>query len=198
MAVERKWGQWSCQVVPTGMTVFQVPGNDIVITSVSLGPELRGDARSTLIIHHVNTQAESNGDNFKTQGAAVACLTPGKVESAVVNLVLTRGQQIALEVQGDNDVHLFGYYLSYYKPLPTSVGAVQAQSSTRVRSQPRLSHGSSASSASVRLLNIPFPSSQATSSKRKAEGDAFYTDDEEDTGHDVRESVKEGKRARRI
>ncbi|KAJ7430668.1 hypothetical protein B0H11DRAFT_1942712 [Mycena galericulata] len=75
MALERKFGQWSCQVVANEPILFKVP-NDLVLTNVSLGPELRGDGRTTLMIHHVNAQAQ--GDNEKTQQATVACLTPGK------------------------------------------------------------------------------------------------------------------------
>ncbi|KAJ7468340.1 hypothetical protein B0H11DRAFT_2239128 [Mycena galericulata] len=182
MALERKFGQWSCQVDPNAepIQVFQVPAYDIVVTNVSLGPELRGDAPSTLLIRHVNAQAQ--GDDEETQEAAM--------EFAAVHIVLNRGQQIALAVKGDNDVHLFGHYLAYHKPPSDLTGAVQARPSTGARPHSRLSQGSSVS-ASFRHDQPPphFQGSQLTSTKRRREENGDYVE-EEDAGDDIRESSR--------
>ncbi|KAJ7796966.1 hypothetical protein B0H14DRAFT_3494241 [Mycena olivaceomarginata] len=125
--MERHWGQWSCKVRVSEPTVFEVPANDIVITNVSLDYELLGDARSTLFIHHrIHAPAPDSDQN--TQAAAVACLTPGKVEFASVHLILNRREQIAFRVEGDNDIYLFGHYTSYNK-VPSS----HAESSSAVK-----------------------------------------------------------------
>ncbi|KAJ6567797.1 hypothetical protein B0H10DRAFT_2238512 [Mycena sp. CBHHK59/15] len=136
MALERKFGQWSCQVSPDEPVVFQVSGHDIVVTNVSLGPKLRGDARSTLLIHHVNAQRQ--GDEVQTQAAAVACLTPGKASNSRPSY---SPEQVALEVRGENDVHLFGHYVAYHKTLPASASS---PSTGAVRPQARQSRGTSA------------------------------------------------------
>lgn len=108
----------SCKVVPGNVTVFEVPGNDIVITNVSLGSKLYGDARSTLLIHHRIHDLQRSDDNYITTEAALACLTPGKasdyhpfcpllshrfakVEFAAIHLILNRGEKIGFEVEGD-------------------------------------------------------------------------------------------------
>ncbi|KAJ7468367.1 hypothetical protein B0H11DRAFT_1921233 [Mycena galericulata] len=183
MALERKFGQWSCQVDPNAkpIQVFQVPAYDIVVTNVSLGAELRGDGRSTLVIHHVNAQAQ-DGDE-KTQEVAVACLTPGKasvihcicfvkMEFAAVHIVLNRGQQIALAVKGDK------LFIS-------------------ARPHSRLSQGSSVS-AGFRHDQPPlhFQGSQLSSTKRRREENGDYVE-EEDAGDDIRESSRELKRQKR-
>ncbi|KAJ7430683.1 hypothetical protein B0H11DRAFT_1942727 [Mycena galericulata] len=140
MALERKFGQWSCQVDPNAepIQVFQVPAYDIVVTNVSLGAELRGDGRSTLVIHHVNAQAQ-DGDE-KTQEVAVACLTPGKAS----------GSRLPLRSKET----------TYHGPSPvaTSIEAVQGQPSIGVR-RSRPSHSSSAS-ASFRQPALPSQGSQ--------------------------------------
>ncbi|KAJ6567786.1 hypothetical protein B0H10DRAFT_2238503 [Mycena sp. CBHHK59/15] len=115
MAVERKIGQWSCQVSPDEPVVFQVSGHDIVVTNVSLGPELRGDARSTLVVHHINAQRQVDGE--LTQEAP-AFMSFRKIEFASVHLAFNLGQKVALEVRGDNEVHLFGHYVG--KPFTPS------------------------------------------------------------------------------
>ncbi|KAJ7430676.1 hypothetical protein B0H11DRAFT_1942721 [Mycena galericulata] len=181
MALERKFGQWSCQVDPNAepVQVFEVPAYDIVVTNVSLGPKLRGDGRSTLVIRHgVNAQAQ--GGDEKTQEVAVACLTPGKaiihcfvkMEFAAVHIVLNRGQQISLAVKGDK------LFIS-------------------ARPHSRLSQGSSVS-ASFRHDQPPphFQGSQLSSTKRRREENGDYVE-EEDAGDDIRESSRKPKRQKR-
>ncbi|KAJ7736349.1 hypothetical protein DFH07DRAFT_779695 [Mycena maculata] len=187
MALERKYGQWSCQIPASGEAVaFDVPPHDIVVTNVSLGHNLSGDGRSTLVLYHVN--AHSQGEEDTMQEVAIACLTPGtaiQVEFAPVHLILNRTELIALQVQGDNDIHMFGHYLAYHKPPPASnsVGGTQTGSSTGgfARPQSRMSHGGSASS---RQGQFTFQASQSSSSKRKiGQRDDEYADDE-DVGRD--------------
>ncbi|KAJ7015857.1 hypothetical protein C8F04DRAFT_1284541 [Mycena alexandri] len=155
--MERHWGQWSCKVSVSEMTVFEVPSNDIVITNVSLGAELRGDARSTLFIHH-RTQMPAPGTEKKSVFAAVACLTPGKVECAAIHIILNRREQIGLGVKGDNDIYLFGHYTSYNKVAPS-----YTESSSEVYS----GQGSSASAGPSRYPLDP----NQTSMKRKRGND---------------------------
>ncbi|KAJ7163158.1 hypothetical protein C8R46DRAFT_1221947 [Mycena filopes] len=116
--MERHHGQWSHRVIVGKYSAFEVPSNDIVITNISLGADLLGDEQSVLFVHHRILDAPPDGEK-KTQAAAVACLTPGKVEFASIHLVLNRREPIAFEATGDNDIYLFGHYTSYNK-LPSS------------------------------------------------------------------------------
>ncbi|KAJ7736384.1 hypothetical protein DFH07DRAFT_966902 [Mycena maculata] len=172
MALERKYGQWSCQIPASGEAVaFDVPPHDIVVTNVSLGYNLSGDGRSTLVLYHVNAHPQGEEDTMQ------------EVEFAPVHLILNRTEHIALQVQGDNDIYLFGHYLAYHKPPPASnsVGGTQTGSSTGgfARPQSRMSHGGSASS---RQGQFTIQASQSSSSKRKigqrddeyADGEAAY------------------------
>ncbi|KAJ7430682.1 hypothetical protein B0H11DRAFT_1942725 [Mycena galericulata] len=182
MALERKFGQWSCQVDPNAkpIQVFQVPAYDIVVTNVSLGAELRGDGRSTLVIHHVNAQAQ-DGDE-KTQEVAVACLTPGKASGCLSRYML---------------LLLIPDFKAYHKPPSDLTGAVQARTSTGARPHSRLSQGSSVS-AGFRHDQPPlhFQGSQLSSTKRRREENGDYVE-EEDAGDDIRESSRELKRQKR-
>ncbi|KAJ7621776.1 hypothetical protein DFH06DRAFT_1328439 [Mycena polygramma] len=187
MAVERKIGQWSCQVSAGDTPLFiQVSDHAIVVTNVSLAPDLRGDGRSSLVLHHVSTHPHAEDE--KTQEAAVACLTPGKIECASINLSLNVGQQVAFEVRGDNDIHLIGHYTSTRASASSaSLEPVSAQSASlnplalfsayisclQVHSQARLSQGK------TRPFVVPRPrrSPVATGSNHKIEDDE-YTDED--------------------
>ncbi|KAF9019590.1 hypothetical protein BDZ89DRAFT_1043843 [Hymenopellis radicata] len=146
-------GSRSCQVSPkVASPSFSVGPHNILITNVALAPELYGDGRSTILIHHANVIYEGEEQAPTTGFAALASLTPGSVESAAVNVVLNRREFIYFEVQGDNEIHLFGHYLSYHNP----------PSKDRVS---QLSHTASG----VTLFNTPQPQeplSSASTSKR--------------------------------
>ncbi|KAJ7634024.1 hypothetical protein B0H17DRAFT_1217359 [Mycena rosella] len=141
MSLERKIGQWSCKVSPNKPIVFQVSGHDIVVTNVSLGGELCGNARSSLVIYH------GNADEL-TQEATVACLTPGKA----IHLALNQGQRIALAVRGDNEIHLFGDYVAFITPvIMTYVVLIQSATIDGRISLAPMASGPNSSSATAKL-----------------------------------------------
>ncbi|KAJ7468344.1 hypothetical protein B0H11DRAFT_1921211 [Mycena galericulata] len=170
MALERKFGQWSCQVDPNAepVQVFEVPAYDIVVTNVSLGPKLRGDGRSTLVIRHgVNAQAQ--GGDEKTQEVAVACLTPGKASD--------------------------GIRCGSYRSEPRAADCPGGQR-RQARPHSRLSQGSSVSAGFHDQPPLHFQGSQLSSTKRRREENGDYVE-EEDAGDDIRESSREPKRQKR-
>ncbi|KAJ7441833.1 hypothetical protein B0H11DRAFT_2251899 [Mycena galericulata] len=102
------------------------------------------------------------------------------MEFAAVHIVLNRGQQIALAVKGDNDVHLFGHYLAYHKPPSDLTGAVQARPSTGARPHSRLSQGSSVSASFCHdQPPLHFQGSQLSSTKRRREENGDYVEEED-------------------
>ncbi|KAJ7163216.1 hypothetical protein C8R46DRAFT_1221998 [Mycena filopes] len=166
--MERHHGQWSHRVNVGKYSAFEVPSNDIVITNVSLGADLLGDERSVLFVHHRILDAPPDSEK-KTQAAAVACLTPGKVEFASIHLVLNRREPIAFEVTGDNDIYLFGHYTSYNKlPSSSSYTASSFEGNSQVYSTQGSSvsarpgqDGSASSQAGPSMLSHEAKASQA-------------------------------------
>ncbi|KAK7020305.1 hypothetical protein R3P38DRAFT_3197597 [Favolaschia claudopus] len=175
MAYEKKTGQWSRQVFPNKYDELHIGFRDIVITNVSLGPDLQGDARSVLLLNHVNTAETAQTAGEDAAGIteiAIASLTPGKLETVTVNIPLNLGENVCFRVLGDNAVHLFGHYTVYRKVTETRGNtSVSAPS----RGPPRISQGNSASAAGYRHpQNV-----QASSSRGFRSREEVYSDDDE-------------------
>ncbi|KAF9013030.1 hypothetical protein BDZ89DRAFT_1142613 [Hymenopellis radicata] len=179
MSVERTFGQWSRQVSPhTDPSTFTVGLHDIMITNVALPHELKGNGRSTVLIHHVNVLYDGETDGPRVGSAAIASLTPGITENAVVKIILNHGEFVSFEVQGENEINLFGHYISYHK-VKDRVSVLSRDSASEAlfqTAQPQ----EPLSSASTSKRGGRGGSTSTRSTKRKAVDDEADDDDVDD------------------
>ncbi|KAI4523552.1 hypothetical protein K525DRAFT_361235 [Schizophyllum commune Loenen D] len=125
-------GVWS-EVVKPGTPLVFAPAADLRICNVSLGETLADEnARTVLKITHMSpTVPEEDEDEdedddeeddvpMKECEVVLCALTPGKIEQAVVDLILQEEQSVAIEAIGKNEIHLVGNYIE--QPVPFNNG----------------------------------------------------------------------------
>ncbi|KAL0578761.1 peptidylprolyl isomerase fpr3 [Marasmius crinis-equi] len=114
---------WSHAIVPGKPESF-ILSADLRITNASLGDVLQDEnGRSTLKLtfEKLNTsdsddeeeeEKEKEDDESKGVSTSPVCsLTPGKIEQAVLDIVLFEETEYILEVVGNNTIHLIGNYI---------------------------------------------------------------------------------------
>ncbi|GAA5906833.1 hypothetical protein JCM8208_000052 [Rhodotorula glutinis] len=121
-------GLWSAVLQP-GQTFTQNTAVPIQITNISYGAEVKGSARSAVILKYpeFEQQDEDEDDsedddddedaNIKlpqliTKETVLAVLRPNATEQASVNVALVEDVEVVeLSVTGENPVHLIGHYI---------------------------------------------------------------------------------------
>ncbi|BGP40603.1 peptidylprolyl isomerase fpr3 [Rhodotorula kratochvilovae] len=126
MAAPLILGLWSVVLEP-GKTLSQNTSPAIQITNISYGAEVKGSARSAVIMKYpefeqVDSEDEDEEDedddgeiklpNLITKETVLAVLKPNGTEQASVNVALVEDVEVVeLSVTGENPVHLIGHYI---------------------------------------------------------------------------------------
>ncbi|GAA6052212.1 hypothetical protein JCM3770_000799 [Rhodotorula araucariae] len=126
MAAPLILGLWSVVLEP-GKTLSQNTSPAIQITNISYGAEVKGNARSAVIMKYpefeqVDSEDEDDEDeeddgeiklpNLITKETVLAVLKPNGTEQASVNVALVEDVEVVeLSVTGENPVHLIGHYI---------------------------------------------------------------------------------------
>jgi len=110
---------WSIAVKP-GKKESIVAQSDLRITNVALGDELADASGRTSVKFTYNTPIKMDPDDdeiVEPLSTTVLCsLTPGKIEQAMVDLVLEEDEEFVFEVVGKNTVYLSGNYIDQNPP----------------------------------------------------------------------------------
>ncbi|KAI0812601.1 hypothetical protein BC629DRAFT_947855 [Irpex lacteus] len=113
---------WS-QILKPGDGVEFVPPADLKLANAALGAEIADEkSRSSLrLIYSGPSAGDSDDDDEEDEDsdderlapvATVLCsLTPGKVEQAMLDLVLEGGQAVAFENTGKNTIYITGNFI---------------------------------------------------------------------------------------
>ncbi|TNY18781.1 Peptidylprolyl isomerase [Rhodotorula diobovata] len=128
MAAPLILGLWSVVLQP-GQTLSQNTSPAIQITNISYGAEVKGSARSAVIMKYPEFEQESDDEdeddeedeeddgeiklpNLITKETVLAVLKPNGTEQASVNVALVEDVEVVeLSVTGENPVHLIGHYI---------------------------------------------------------------------------------------
>ncbi|KAL1743489.1 hypothetical protein HDZ31DRAFT_83363 [Schizophyllum fasciatum] len=114
-------GVWS-EVVKPGTPLVFAPAADLRLTNVSLGVDIAdADSRTVVKITHMSPTVPGEDEDeedededeipMKECEAVLCALTPGKIEQAVVDLILQEEQSVAIEAIGKK-----------YQPVPFNNG----------------------------------------------------------------------------
>ncbi|CCM00269.1 uncharacterized protein FIBRA_02299 [Fibroporia radiculosa] len=119
---------WSTIVKP-GNPAELLPQSDLRITNIALGDKLEDESGRTtvrLIYRKITAEDssdeeddekdEEDDDEHELEHVALCSLTPGKIEQAMVDVVLEGDQEYLIEVVGKNTVHLVGNYIDQTPP----------------------------------------------------------------------------------
>ncbi|KAI0718977.1 hypothetical protein C8T65DRAFT_637625 [Cerioporus squamosus] len=110
---------WSLVVKPGEATSF-IPAADLRITNIALGDEIADEKSRTTVkliyrppgAEEEDEEEEEEKEEEPTVSSAVLCsLTPGKIEQASIDLVLSEEEEYLIELVGKNTVHLSGNYI---------------------------------------------------------------------------------------
>ncbi|KAK7053399.1 peptidylprolyl isomerase fpr3 [Paramarasmius palmivorus] len=120
-------GLWTHALVP-GKKVSILPSADLKITNAALGHELADENGRTsvkLVFRKIvadqgedDEDDENESDEVPTSTTFVCSLTPGKVEQAVLDIILMDEEEYQFEVAGKNTVYLTGYYIDQSSDQP--------------------------------------------------------------------------------
>ncbi|ESK97034.1 fkbp-type peptidyl-prolyl [Moniliophthora roreri MCA 2997] len=120
-------GLWTHALVP-GEKEVVVPSADLKITNAALGDVLADENSRTsvkLVFRKIVAQEDSDNDaeeneedSVPTSTTFVCSLTPGKVEQAVLDIILMDEEEYLFEVVGKNTVYLTGYYIDQSSDQP--------------------------------------------------------------------------------
>ncbi|GAA5930890.1 hypothetical protein JCM3775_000744 [Rhodotorula graminis] len=122
-------GLWSVVLQP-GTTLTQNTNTAIQITNISYGAEVKGSARSAVIMKYPEFEQDSDDDDSEeddeddegdddiklpqiiTKETVLAVLRPNATEQASVNVALVEDVEVVeFSVTGENPVHLVGHYI---------------------------------------------------------------------------------------
>ncbi|EIW62941.1 uncharacterized protein TRAVEDRAFT_26444 [Trametes versicolor FP-101664 SS1] len=114
---------WSITATPGEPSVISPP-SDIRITNIALGEEITDEnSRTTIKLVYrrpgsdepdsedEEDDEEEENDNSELSTTVLCSLTPGKIEQATVDVVLTEDEEYLIEVVGKNTVYLTGNYI---------------------------------------------------------------------------------------
>lgn len=120
-------GLWTHALV-SGEKEVVVPSADLKITNAALGDVLADENSRTsvkLVFRKIVAQEDSDNDaeeneedSVPTSTTFVCSLTPGKVEQAVLDIILMDEEEYLFEVVGKNTVYLTGYYIDQSSDQP--------------------------------------------------------------------------------
>ncbi|GAA5975092.1 hypothetical protein JCM5350_004583 [Sporobolomyces pararoseus] len=129
MAAPLILGLWSVTLEP-GKTISQNTSPAIQITNVSYGAEVKGDARSAVMMKYPEFEQDSDDEddeeeededdeegNIKlpkliTKETVLAVLKPNVSEQSAINVCLVEDVEVVeLSVSGENPVYLTGHYI---------------------------------------------------------------------------------------
>ncbi|GAA5825693.1 hypothetical protein JCM5353_005236 [Sporobolomyces roseus] len=123
-------GLWSVTLEP-GKTISQNTSPAIQITNVCYGPEVKGNARSAVMMKYPEFEQDSDDEddeeeeededdeegniklpNLITKETVLAVLKPNGSEQAAINVCLVEDVEVVeLSVSGENPVYLTGHYI---------------------------------------------------------------------------------------
>ncbi|KAG9033476.1 peptidylprolyl isomerase fpr4 [Tulasnella sp. JGI-2019a] len=119
-------------VVKPGQRLRVVPVGDIRLTIATFGEELQSETgRSTLKVYQTampeedeeSSDEDSDGEDeegkeptFEKSPIVIAHLTPGRIETQVLDLMFMEEEAVEFEVTGKNTVHLVGNYIDQGQP----------------------------------------------------------------------------------
>ncbi|KAI0633471.1 hypothetical protein C8Q77DRAFT_1115145 [Trametes polyzona] len=197
---------WSAVATPGEPTVIS-PASDIRITNIALGDELADESGRTVVKlsyrrpgsdepdSDEEEEEEEKNDNEELATTALCSLTPGKIEHATVDVVLTEDDEYLIEVVGKNTVYLTGNYIDQ-NPFDQDPYGEDSDGMSGEEEDYDLEEVSSDVEVNSDELDIPSddedrfeeihdedeaakPASKADSKKRPRESDAMETDEQE-------------------